>query len=513
MSVPAAAPVGLRRVLPFRTIVSTSTGLAYAAISLLACVQLATYLSGDSAWIALLIAGLLAVLAALCFSELNAIYPSAAAIRQYMRAAFGERTSLTISLGYLLTIVAVIAADSYVVASAITYAIKNTPLAQIPLLGAIPPLAWVLLILGLATIANLLGIRIAGLLQDVTTYTLLVSLAAISLVALAHGGFQLHQPFGALTSDNAALNLINAVAVGVFIFSAFEWVTPLAEEITDTRQIPRGMFLALGLLFISYALYTVAATNALPLAQLCQPATPGGHDCTQFAPQMLLGNFALGDIGIYWMLAATLLTGVMTFNGGFVTASRFLYAAAREATLPPVFARLSARRLVPWVAVLALAVASAAIAALINSAGTFTVLVDIGAVLEALIYAVAGLCVIQLRRRQPAAARSFRIPLGWTLPLLTIAIFTVLGLAAATQTTDSPFGPMPLPLILTVLIFVVAYLYVRLYVPRLKAAEEARRQARIAARRGRRPQESPPVQAAVDASANPASGSEVPSGE
>ena len=61
-------PVSLRRVLKFRTVVSTSTGLAYAAISLLGCVQIASMLGGDSSWIALTIAGLLAVLAALCFS-------------------------------------------------------------------------------------------------------------------------------------------------------------------------------------------------------------------------------------------------------------------------------------------------------------------------------------------------------------------------------------------------------------------------------------------------------------
>jgi amino acid transporter len=77
MSASASAPT-LRRVLHFRTIVSTSTGLAYAAISLLACIQVASYMAGDSAWIALLIAGVLALLAAFCFSELNALYPSAA---------------------------------------------------------------------------------------------------------------------------------------------------------------------------------------------------------------------------------------------------------------------------------------------------------------------------------------------------------------------------------------------------------------------------------------------------
>src|SRR5579863_2252490 len=115
------APVTLRRVLTFRTVVSTSTGLAYAAISFLGCVQLAYYLAGDSAWIAILISGLLAVLAALCFSELNALYPTAAAIRLYMKEAFNDNFSLVITFGYLLTVVAAIAADSYIVGKAITY--------------------------------------------------------------------------------------------------------------------------------------------------------------------------------------------------------------------------------------------------------------------------------------------------------------------------------------------------------------------------------------------------------
>src|SRR5579859_5054441 len=98
-------PVSLRRVLKFRTVISTSTGLAFAAIGLLSCVQIASMLGGDSGWIALTIAGLLAVLAALCFSELNALYPSAAAIRLYMKEAFNDNFSLIITFGYLITII------------------------------------------------------------------------------------------------------------------------------------------------------------------------------------------------------------------------------------------------------------------------------------------------------------------------------------------------------------------------------------------------------------------------
>jgi amino acid transporter len=106
-------------------------------------------------------------------------------------------------------------------------------------------------------------------------------------------------------------------------------------------------------------------------------------------------------------------------------------------------------------------------------------LILVGAVLEAMIYAVAGLCVIQLRRRQPDALRSFRIPFGWTIPVLSILIFSALGLAAG-------LTPTPVPLLITVVIFAATLVYVRLYVPRLK--EQA--QARLAAARRRRPERS-----------------------
>ena len=316
------APVTLSCVLKFRTIVSTSTGLAYAAVSLLGCIQLAYYLGGDSGWVAILIAGLLALLAAFCFSELNALYPTAAAIRLYMKEAFSDNFSLIITFGYLLTIVAAIAADSYVVGRAITYSFGLPDWAS---------LIWILALLGLAMGANLRGIKIAGLLQDIATYSLLIFAVIISLIALSHNGFQLRTPFAAF-SDPA--NLLNAVAVGVFVFSAFEWVTPLSEEITDIRLIPRGMFVSLGLLFISCALFTIACSSVLNVHDLRVANSP--------VPQLLLGQAALGQAGIWIMLLATLLTAVMTFNGGFATASRFLYAAAREDTLPPPSLRTSA---------------------------------------------------------------------------------------------------------------------------------------------------------------------------
>ncbi len=460
------APVALRRVLKFRTVVSTSAGLSYAAISLLGCVQLASLVGGDSGWIAILIAGLLALLAAFCFSELNALYPTAAAIRLYMKEAFNDNFSLIISFGYMLTIVAVIAADSYIVGNAITYALNLPSWAS---------LIWILAILGLALGANLRGIKLAGLLQDITTYTILALAIIISLIALSQHGFQLRSPFDSLSHP---LDLIQAVAIGVFVFSAFEWVTPLSEEITNIKLIPRGMFVGLGLLLVSYALFTVAASSVLHIDNQHQALA------TSPIPQLLLGKAILGQLGIWIMLGATLLTAVMTFNGGFATASRFMYAAAREDTLPPIFSRISIDHAVPYVTVMVLAGTSAVIAILIFLTGQFQLLILVGSVLEALIYTVAGLCVLQLRRRQPNAERSFRIRGGLIVPIVTVIIFGILGILASLGAGTAAVFP-GLPLILTLFVFALSTLYVLFVVPRLRKNAAAKRASTTRRRPGR----------------------------
>jgi amino acid transporter len=293
----------------------------------------------------------------------------------------------------------------------------------------------------------------------------------ISLIALGQHHFILRSPFDAFGQP---VNLINAVAIGVFVFSGFEWVTPLSEEINDIKQIPRGMFISLGLLCISYALFTVASSNLLNVHSAGVINSP--------VPQMLLAKAALGQAGIWLMLIATLFTAVMTFNGGFATASRFLYAAAREDVLPPMFARISVSFAVPYVAVIWLAASSAVVAILIYLTNQFETLILIGAVLEAVIYTIAGLCVIRMRKRQPDAERAFRIRGGLLFPILTVIVFGLLAVLASLG-IGSPDVLPGLPLALTLVLVGLSALYVFLVIPRLRAAAAARQ-----ATRRRRPQ-------------------------
>src|SRR5271157_5611131 len=116
-----ASRATLRRALGLRTVVTTSTGLAFAALEYLAAAGLVTYVAGDSAYIPIIVAGILALLAWGFFGELNGMFPTAAAIRLYMKRSMDDRVALTITFTYLTTIVLVVAADAFIVGSAIAH--------------------------------------------------------------------------------------------------------------------------------------------------------------------------------------------------------------------------------------------------------------------------------------------------------------------------------------------------------------------------------------------------------
>ncbi len=461
MSQGAPAPATtLRRAMGLRTAVSTSTGLAFAALQYLAAAGLVAYVAGDSAWISIGVAGILAVVAWSFFGELNGMFPTAAAIRRYMAGAMDDRVALSITFTYLSTIVLVIAADAFVVSAALTH-VLHVP----SWLTAV----WTLALLGVAVASNLRGIKAAGWLQDIATTVVLAATLVVSVVALARSGTGLHTPLQPLHHHSGA-GFLESVALGIFLYSAFEWVTTNAEEVRDPKHIHRAMLIAVGILFVVCATMTTAMSHVLTHAQLI----------TAY-PQLSLGQRAFGAAGLWIMTAVTAVTALNTFNGGFITASRFVYATAREGSLPPALARLNDRA-VPWVPVLGLGAMSFVVSVIVEAVGGsgWQVLVAVGAALESMIYAVAAFCVLRLRGRVPDHHRPFRVPLVRVVAITGVVVFGLLAVVASVS-VGNRFDPVPLAIILVIGLASAAYT-VRV-VPRLQAAEAARRAARPTRRR------------------------------
>ncbi len=436
----------LKRALTLRTVVATSAGITLATSSFVAAAQVAGFLAGDSAWLAILVSGVLCLLAAACFSELNSILPSAAGIRLYLGKAFGEKVALTFSLLYMVLLLAVVGAESFILSKTLSYSVPQ-----------VAPVIWITVMLAAVTLMNIRGNKVAGNFQDIVTYGVIVSTLLISLWGLKMVHFHLALPL----PTGGVSGFIQAVAVGIFLFVGFEWVTPLAEEVTESRLIAHGMFITVGIVCVVYALFTAAMTANVSRAAFVHSPIP----------QVLLAQKVLGGFGLVWILLVSLACSFGTFNAGLLSVSRFFYATAREHALPPVFSRISMRFMTPWVAIIAVFVVGYASSIAILYTGRYLVVVDMAAASECVIYVLSAAALVVLRKKMADAPRAFKVPFGPLIPVFTILIFTLL--AVMIIVTDPAIGYWMAAGL------VVIGLYVLTVAPRIREKYKVKRSPRM----------------------------------
>jgi amino acid transporter len=457
----------LKRSIGLRTIVSTSAGLTFASSTFLVVVQIACFLAGDSAWIAILIAGLLCALAAAAFSELNGMWPSVNGIRLYILKAFGEKTSLITSLTYMSVVTLVVGTEAFVLSHVLSNAFP-----------AIAPPYWIFFMLTVASLVNFCGLKVAGAFQDIITYSVVASIVTISVLALAKVHFHVPSP----VHIGAPMNLLNAIGVAIFLFVGFEWVTPLADEVKSTRAIPYGMFIALAILTGAYALITTAMfAGPWGIPHTSLEWAPGGR---LPIPHIVFAKEALGPTGRWVMIVTSLFMSLTTFNAGLIGVSRFIYGMARDQILPKALSEISARFSTPYRAVLLVYVIALVVSAIVYFTGKFVLLVNLAAATESFIYAFAAASVIALRVKDPSRERPFRMAGRLWLPALTGIVFFAIGILVFTPTGIDYWGAA----VVLGAVTLAWWLYIHFHAaPRLTKIREEAAAKRVSRRPSRRP--------------------------
>ncbi len=449
----------LKRSIGLATVVSTSAGLTFASSTFLVVVQMACYLAGDAAWIAIASAGGLCALAAAAFSELNGMWPSVNGIRLYINRAFGETLSLVVALTYMSVVTLVVGTEAYVLSHVLSAAFP-----------AVAPPWWIFGMLTVATGFNFCGLKIAGTFQNVLTYSVVASVAILSVLALAHVHFQIPQPL----HPGGAGPLFQAVSVAIFLFVGFEWVTPLADEVKRPSAIPAGMFLAVGLLAAAYALVATAMFSGIVPRGLLF-----GLAGRQPIPHVVFAGSVFGPAGRWVMIGTSLCMSLTTFNAGLMGVSRFIYGMARDQVLPQKLSGVS-RFSTPDRAVFLVYAVALAVSALVYWSQRFVLLVNLAAATEAFIYAFAAAAVVSLRLKDGGRARPFRMSGGLWLPGLTALVFAVLGIGVFIQPEVEAWGAG----LLLALLVLGWTAYIRFSVlPRLTNLRAAARPSRRPSRR------------------------------
>ncbi len=357
--------------------------------------------------IGLWIAGaLLAMLAALPFAELGAAIPHAGGPIAFTERAFGRRMMVVTAFTLVLMNLSSSALVAYVTAEFLARLGVGVELGK-------GPVATLLLVMFF--VSNATGTRVSGAIQIA-----LSSLKGLVLIALVIALFS--QP-GAPPSGT----VLPAISAGWYgfgaallvIVSAYAgWgdVVNYGEDITDPgRAIPRAMFG--GILGIA-ALYL--AVN-LALLYSLSPADLARSDfAAADAARGLLG--ANGDM--VFTLFGVFSVGAIT-NLGLMTASRVVFATAREGILPQWFAHVSAR----GTPLRALALATIATMAFLWS-DAYIALIATSVALGQGISVLVALSAIRLRKSEPDMPRPFAMPFyplsGYVVlafDLLLLAVF------------------------------------------------------------------------------------------
>ncbi|HKN88183.1 MAG TPA: amino acid permease, partial [Nitrospiraceae bacterium] len=341
-----------------------------------------------------LVGGLLAMAAAMSYSELPAALPDAGGDYVYLRHAYGSFTgflsgwtSFTVGFG------AGIAAASVSFAS---YVLRAVPLAEdnsITSKTIALALVWVL------TAVHAAGTGAGGRLQRVltTTKVLAIVLLIFGGLLLGHGSWQHVEQS---PPNNPGIGpLIVALIFVIYTYLGWNVVGYIAGEIADPqRMIPKIVIGGTAFVAVLYLLLNLVYLYALPVMILAQaPVLPVAEKAAA----------ALWGPSSAELVAALLCVSIAGGVSAMVWAGpRVYWAMAINGVFPPFFKALAPSSGVPARAMYA----QSGWVSLLILTGTFEQLIIFSGFVLSAFTALAIGAVIVLRQRRPDLVRPYRVP-------------------------------------------------------------------------------------------------------
>lgn len=281
---------------------------------------------GMLAIVAWIVMGGGAICLGLSFARLARLAPAAGGPYAYTRMAFGDFAGFLIAWGYWISIWASLPVIAVAFAGAIINvmpALHSRGMFVALTLGAI----WAVVLI------NLRGVKTAGTVAEIMTYSKLIPFGAVALVGLAYvrpEHFAEFNPSGqSLLTASAAL-----APLTMFAFLGLESATVPADDVRDpSRTIPRSTILGISIAGLLYVLGTVVVMGVVPREQLVTSVAPFTD-----AARLMWGGWGAGAISL-----AVILSSIGALNGWTLLMGQVPLAAARDGLFPALFGRLSAR--------------------------------------------------------------------------------------------------------------------------------------------------------------------------
>ena len=282
-----------------------------------------------------------------------------------------------------------------------------------------------MLIIGIATVINVRGVRLGGWVTNVFTMAKILALVSLIVAACVSGKGSVAN-FTPWWPEHWSSELTSAFGLAMIsvLWSYEGWTTvtqSASEMMNPERNIPRSLLFGTFAIIVLYLGVNLAYVYVIPIGQMA-----GSSRIAADAASVMLG-----PIGTSLIIVGILCSTFGTINNSFLSDARSMYAAGADSTFAPSFGKIHARFRTPYVTLIALGVWSA----LLTLSGSYDQIASYVIFGSWMFYGLTALSVIVLRKKMPDTPRPYK---AWGYPYATLLFVAAAGWILVNTLVEDP---------------------------------------------------------------------------
>ena len=357
--------------------------------------------AGAAVWLSFLAAGAVAMLQGYSFAKFGARFPSAGGLLEYVRQGYGDGHVTGVIAWLLLAANAIITA--MVAVSFGSYA-SSAATDGNEAWGKVFAVGVVLVMSGL----NVIGSKAVAKAQTIVVVVVIGILTVFAVSTISTIDWDLLDP----SVYPSFADIVASVALTFFAYLGFGVITFTAKDLVDPpRELPRAMFLALGIATVIYVAVSLGVFGTLTVREVID----SGGTALAVAAEPTLGRAG------YWMMTVTALFATAgATNAGLYPAAGLCEEMAGTGQFPPAMGRRLAER-VPMGLVI-----TAVSAALLAVFFDLSAIASIGSVVALVVFSLITVGHVRVRQETGASLAVLAVATVCTVGVLVAFVFTTL---------------------------------------------------------------------------------------
>ena len=338
------------------------------------------------------VAGLIAIVIALCFAQCAMMLPKVGGPYAYARRAWGPFAGFIVGWSLWLA--------EWISLAVFPLAFTRYLMFFIPNLDVISQSLVKVVFVAFLAVTNIIGVRAAGRVNDVLT---LLKLAPLVFFVIAGLTWIFINPTVALTNFSpftpfGFAGFGSAVVLIFWAYAGFEISTIPAEDVEQpSKNIPRAVIIGILVVTVFYLTTNVilfAIRNYSQLATDTAPLAAASHG-------ILSSNAALALFGGLLVGVGALISVAGSDESGMIGTARLGYALSADGLFPKIFSRIHEKFKTPYASVIIQSVTALAAALLAPLFGGLSLLISVSVFFLAIAYLATSASVFPLRKKIP----------------------------------------------------------------------------------------------------------------